>query len=415
MAVYEYIALDTSGKSRKGILDADSLEAATQKLRSLGLYPSRLAETMALPRAGGRKLGLLPQLRSRLKGLFQRVSKRDLTYSTRQMSILLNAGLPLESCLSAVIEQSEGTALHRVMAQVRERIKEGSSFAAALQEHPRVFNETYTTMIAAGEASGTLEIVMAGLADFAEQQMELSRKIQSVLAYPLLMLVVGIGVVFFLMVYVIPKVTEIFVDMKQSLPLPTIILINISSFVQTYWMFMPVLFLLMWLGFKRYLKTKSGRMRMHKLALALPVVGPLVHRIAIARFSRTLGTLVKNGVPLLKAMAIVRTVAGNVVLRRAVDEVAQEVSEGQGLSKPLAKRKIFPPTMVRMVSAGEQSGSLDEMLLRLSDLIESEVASRLTILTSLIEPLMILFLGVIVGFVVLSVLLPIFEMSTLLH
>lgn len=415
MAVYEYIALDTAGKSRKGILDADSLEAATQKLRSLGLYPSRLAETAAVPRAGGRKLGLLAQLRGRLKGLFQRVSKRDLTYATRQMSILLNAGLPLESCLSAVIEQSEGTALHRVMAQVRERIKEGSSFAAALQEHPRVFNETYTTMIAAGEASGTLEIVMGGLADFAEQQMELSRKIQSVLAYPLLMLIVGIGVVFFLMVYVIPKVTEIFVDMKQTLPLPTIILINISTFVQTYWMFMPFMLLALWFGFKRYLKTRSGRMRMHKLALTLPVVGPLVHSIAIARFSRTLGTLVKNGVPLLKAMAIVRTVAGNVVLRQAVDEVSQEVSEGQGLSKPLAKRKIFPPTMVRMVSAGEQSGSLDEMLLRLSDLTESEVASRLTVLTSLIEPLMILFLGVVVGFVVLSVLLPIFEMSSLLH
>lgn len=406
MPVFEYVAIDNAGKSRRGIVDAESARAARQKLRAGGIYPTRLEETHA--RQPSQKRGW-PRFGFRL----QLVRRAELVSTTRQLATLLTAGLPLLAAINGVLEQVKRTTLRKVLSQVRERVNEGISLAAALREHPAIFPSIYTAMIHAGETSGTLELVLERLAEFGEQQLALQRKIRSSLAYPLLMLTVGLGVVFFLMTYVIPRVTQMFVDMEQALPLPTILLIKISAFFQSYWFISVIVVALCWVAARYYIKTEHGRKRYHRLLLRLPIVGGIIQRIAIARITRTLATLLHNGVPLLSAMEIVRNLVDNVILQEALDEARQEISEGASITTPLAKSGVFPPYVIQMISVGEQSGNLEGMLFKIAETFEGEVESRLTTLTSLLEPVMILALGVVVGFVVLAVLLPIFEMSHL--
>ncbi len=408
MPVFEYTAIDAGGKSRRGIIDADSPRVARQKLRANGIYPTHLEESQA-PDIGQRPS------RWQFQFSFQRVRRAELVSTTRQLATLLVAGLPLVAALSGVLEQVRRTILRRVLSQVRERVNEGMSLAEAMNEHPAVFPSLYAAMIHAGETSGTLELVMERLADFGEQQLALQRKIRSTLAYPTLMLIVGLGVVFFLMTYVIPRVTQIFVDMKQALPLPTTILIRVSTLFQKYWFVMLLVGVLCWLSGRYYCRTQKGKRHYHSLLLRLPIVGGLVQKVAISRITRTLGTLLKNGVPLLSALEIVRNVVDNVILGEALDEARQEISEGASIATPLARGGVFPSTVIQMISVGEQSGNLEEMLFKVAEISESEVESRVAMLTSLMEPVMILALGALVGFVVLAVLLPIFEMSHLVR
>jgi general secretion pathway protein F len=406
MPVFEYVAIDRAGKSRKGIIDADSARAARQKLRSDGIYPTRLEETHA------DEISETPS-RLQLKLPLQRVRRAELVSTTRQLATLLSAGLPLVSALSGVLEQVKRPALRKVLSQVRERVKEGMSLANALMEHPAVFPPVYTAMINAGETSGTLELVVERLADFGEQQLALQRKIRSALAYPLLMLIVGVGVVVFLMAYVIPKVTQIFVDMKQELPLPTTVLIGVSELFQKYWPLALLAVIGCFFAGRYYVHTDAGRRRYDRILLKLPVVGVIVEKVAIARITRTLGTLLHNGVPLLSAMEIVRSLVDNVVLRQALEEARQEISEGASITTPLARGGVFPPSVIQMISVGEQSGNLEGMLFKVAETFDSEVEASVTTFTSLLGPFMILFLAFFVGFVVLAVLLPIFEMSNL--
>ena len=407
MPVFEYVAIDRAGKNRKGIIDADSARAARQKLRSDGIYPTHLEETQA------DEISEKPsRLQFRLP--LQRVRKAELVSTTRQLATLLSAGLPLVSALSGVLEQIKRPALRKVLSQVRERVKEGMSLANALMEHPTVFPSVYTAMINAGETSGTLELVVERLADFGEQQLDLQRKVRSTLAYPLLMLIVGVGVVAFLMAYVIPRVTQIFVEMKQELPLPTTILIGVSDLFHRYW---PVALLVIvgcFFAVRHYVKTDGGRRRYDRILLKLPMVGVIVEKVAIARITRTLGTLLHNGVPLLRSMEIVQSLVGNVVLRQALEEARQEISEGASITAPLARGGVFPPSVIQMISVGEQSGNLEGMLFKVAETFDSEVETSVTTFTSLLGPFMILFLAFFVGFVVLAVLLPIFEMSHLI-
>jgi general secretion pathway protein F len=406
MPVFEYVAIDRAGKNRKGIIDADSARAARQKLRSDGIYPTRLEETHAA------EISETPS-RLQFKLPLQRVRRAELVSTTRQLATLLSAGLPLVSALSGVLEQVKRPALRKVLSQVRERVKEGMSLANALMEHPAVFPSVYTAMINAGETSGTLELVVERLADFGEQQLALQRKIRSTLAYPLLMLIVGVGVVVFLMAYVIPRVTQIFVDLKQELPLPTTILIGVSELFQKYWPFALLAVIGCFFAARYYVNTDAGRRRYDRMLLKLPVVGVIVEKVAIARITRTLGTLLHNGVPLLSAMEIVRSLVGNVVLRQALEEARQEISEGASITTPLARGGVFPPSVIQMISVGEQSGNLEGMLFKVAETFDSEVETSVTTFTSLLGPFMILFLAFFVGFVVLAVLLPIFEMSQL--
>jgi general secretion pathway protein F len=407
MPVFEYVAIDRAGKSRKGIIDADSARAARNKLRSDGIYPTRLEETQA------DEISERPS-RLQFRIPLQRVRRADVVSTTRQLATLLSAGLPLVSALSGVLEQVKRPALRKVLSQVRERVKEGMSLASALMEHPAVFPSVYTAMINAGETSGTLELVVERLAEFGEQQLALQRKIRSTLAYPLLMLIVGVGVVVFLMAYVIPRVTQIFVEMKQELPLPTTILIGVSELFQKYWPLAILAIVGCFFAARYYVKTDAGRRRYDKMLLNLPVVGSIVEKVAMARITRTLGTLLHNGVPLLSAMEIVRSLVSNVVLRQALEEARQEISEGASITAPLARGGVFPPSVIQMISVGEQSGNLEGMLFKVAETFDSEVETSVTTFTSLLGPFMILFLAFFVGFVVLAVLLPIFEMSHLI-
>jgi general secretion pathway protein F len=407
MPVFEYVAIDSAGKSRKGIIDADSARAARNKLRSDGIYPTRLEETQA------DEISERPS-RLQFRISLQRVRRADVVVTTRQLATLLSAGLPLVSALSGVLEQVKRPALRKVLSQVRERVKEGMSLASALMEHPAVFPSVYTAMINAGETSGTLELVVERLAEFGEQQLALQRKIRSTLAYPLLMLIVGVGVVVFLMAYVIPRVTQIFVEMKQELPLPTTILIMVSKLFQRYWPLAILAIVGCFFAGRYYVKTDAGRRRYDRMLLKLPVVGSIVEKVAMARITRTLGTLLKNGVPLLSAMEIVRSLVSNVVLRQALEEARQEISEGASITAPLARGGVFPPAVIQMISVGEQSGNLEGMLFKVAETFDSEVENSVTTFTSLLGPFMILFLAFFVGFVVLAVLLPIFEMSNLI-
>jgi general secretion pathway protein F len=407
MPVFEYVAIDRAGKSRKGIIDADSARAARNKLRSDGIYPTRLEETQA------DEISERPS-RLQFRIPLQRVRRADVVSTTRQLATLLSAGLPLVSALSGVLEQVKRPALRKVLSQVRERVKEGMSLASALMEHPAVFPSVYTAMINAGETSGTLELVVERLAEFGEQQLALQRKIRSTLAYPLLMLIVGVGVVVFLMAYVIPRVTQIFVEMKQELPLPTTILIGVSEFFQKYWPLAILAIVGCFFAARYYVKTDAGRRRYDRMLLNLPVVGSIVEKVAMARITRTLGTLLHNGVPLLSAMEIVRSLVSNVVLRQALEEARQEISEGASITAPLARGGVFPPAVIQMISVGEQSGNLEGMLFKVAETFDSEVETSVTTFTSLLGPFMILFLAFFVGFVVLAVLLPIFEMSHLI-
>ncbi|HYA01987.1 MAG TPA: type II secretion system F family protein, partial [Syntrophobacteria bacterium] len=382
MPVYEYVAIDAAGKNRRGIVDADTARTARQKLRASGIYPTRLDETSPTEARTERR-------RVDLRMLRQRVGRAELVTTTRQLATLLTAGLPLVTALSGVLEQVSKPALRRVLSQVRERVNEGSSLSVALGEHPAVFPSVYAAMIHAGESSGTLELVMERLADFGEQQMAIQRKIRANLAYPTLMLGVGLLVVLFLMTYVIPTITRIFVEMKRSLPLPTVLLIQISAFFQKVWPLLVVLVAFAWIAARFYVKTEKGRRLYDQSLLRLPIGGGIVLRVIIARITRTLGTLLGNGVPLLTALEIVRSLVGNVILGEVIDDARQEISEGATITTPLARGGVFPATVIQMISVGEQSGNLEGMLFKIADTYEAEIETRITTLTSLLEPVLI--------------------------
>jgi general secretion pathway protein F len=408
MAVFEYKAIDARGRSSRGIVDADSPRLAGQKLRSQGLYPSVIKQVRSSPRQGRGAL--------KGRGLFlSRISRSQLASAIRQLSTLLGAGLPLVTSINGVIKQMKSGPLRLVLTQIKERVNEGTSLADALEEHGSVFPPTFSALVRAGEASGTLELVMEQLADFEERKLALTRKIQTSLAYPVLMLVTGLAVVFFLLAYVIPKVTQIFLDYDQLLPRPTIILIALSSFLQQYWPFLLGGVLLLFFLVRFYVRTTAGRVRFHAFILKVPVVGPILHHAAISRFARTFATLLQNDVSLLTALSVVRNVVDNEVMASAIDASRKEISEGESIAAPLSRKGIFPETVIQMIAAGEQSGHLDVMLFKIAETSEMEVSTRLGVATSLLEPVMILGLGMVVGFVVLAVLLPIFEMSHLIR
>jgi general secretion pathway protein F len=344
-----------------------------------------------------------------------RISRSQLASAIRQLSTLLGAGLPLVTSINGVIKQMKSGPLRLVLTQIKERVNEGTSLADALEEHGSVFPPTFSALVRAGEASGTLELVMEQLADFEERKLALTRKIQTSLAYPVLMLVTGLAVVFFLLAYVIPKVTQIFLDYDQLLPRPTIILIALSSFLQQYWPFLLGGVLLLFFLVRFYVRTTAGRVRFHAFILKVPVVGPILHHAAISRFARTFATLLQNDVSLLTALSVVRNVVDNEVMASAIDASRKEISEGESIAAPLSRKGIFPETVIQMIAAGEQSGHLDVMLFKIAETSEMEVSTRLGVATSLLEPVMILGLGMVVGFVVLAVLLPIFEMSHLIR
>ncbi len=408
MPVYEYTALNDKGKKLKGIIDAQSTVAARQKLRESNIYLTDLQET-----SGAKKDSPLKQP---LGGLFRKVGSREVTVMTRQLATLLGAGLPLVQSLATLIAQTSHPQLKTILSQIKEEVNEGSSFSQTMTHYPQVFPAFYLNMVRAGEASGTLHLVLERLADFSEKQQALKGRVRAALAYPLFMFLIGSVVLFFLVTFVVPNVTRIFDEMHQTLPLITIVLIGVSRFLETFWWLIVAGLIGAFVGLKYFLsKTQKGRTLLDRTLLALPIVGQMNRKIAVARFSRTLGTLLESGVPLLASLEIVRNIVGNSLISDAIQKAGNDVREGQSLSAPLARSGLFPALSVEMISVGEQSGNLEPMLYRIAEAYEKEVESSITMLTSLLEPIMILVMGLAVGFIVVSILLPIFEMNQLVR
>lgn len=409
MPVFEYVALDQKGKNRSGIIDADSAVAARQKLRAAHNFPVSIKEVEdAVPsRKAGRGFSI--------PGPFKRVRQRDVTMMTRQLATLVGAGFPLVSALDALLPQIKSFAFNKVIAQIKDSILEGNSFASALSMYPDTFSALFKNMVHAGETSGTLEIVLEQLADIMEKQQDLQNRIRSAMAYPALMTVLGSIMLVLLLVYVVPTITGIFADMNQVLPAPTQLLIAVSSLFKSYWWVLLIAVVGFLLAFRQFRKTVKGRYLIDKLLLKSPVTGPLLKKLAVARFARTLGSLLANGVTMIQALDIAKNIAGNVLISEAVDTAAREVGQGQGLAPALATRNVFPDLTIQMIQVGEQSAELESMLNKMADVFENEAESSIMSMTSLLAPILILIMGVIVGFIVLSICLPIFEMSTLVR
>jgi len=410
MPVYEYKALNISGKNLKGIINAESMSTARQRLRESSLFPFDLRETSA------EEKDKIPARRSVGSFLFKRVGLREVSIMTRQLSTLLSAGLPLVSSLETLISQTNNPQLKKTLAQIKEEINEGSSLARSISHYPRIFSQFYINMVRAGEASGALDIVLERLADFNESQQALRGRVKAALAYPLFMFLIGSGVLLFLTTFIVPKITGIFSEMHQTLPGITVFLISVSGFLKSFWVAI-VLIIIGTFAALNYLFTKTirGQYLRDRIKLKIPLFGPLIHKIAVARFSRTLGTLLQSGVPMLTALSIVKNVVNNRLIADAIAEASRDVEEGQSLSTTLLKSRLFPPIVTQMISAGEHSGTLEKMLYKIADSLENEVESDITMMTSMLEPVMILVMGLLVGFIVISILLPIFEMNQLIR
>lgn len=408
MPVYEYTALDAAGKKLKGIIDADSLAAARQKIRHAGSYPVDIRESEPDSRKKNeRRIFTLPTL--------QRIRQQEIHVATRQLATLLGAGIPLVPSLNGLIEQTANQALKKIIAQLKDSVNEGNSFSAALAEHPRLFTRIYVNMVKAGEASGSLDIVLDQLAEFGENQQAMKSRISVALIYPVILSVVGIVILFLLLTIVVPNITKVFEDSQEALPLPTIILINLSNFLGTYWWLLVLALAGMLLALRFALQMPKGRRIWDRLKLTLPLFGDLNIRIASARIGRSLGSLLQSGVPLVTSLKIVRNIFNNVLLAEVIDAATEELEKGGSLSRTLRESRWFLPMMVQMIAVGEQSGTLESMLFKVADNYEKEVETKIKALTSLIEPFMILFMGVMMLFIVLSILLPIFEMNQLIR
>jgi general secretion pathway protein F len=342
-----------------------------------------------------------------------RISTDDVAITTRQLAVLVGAGVPLVEALNALVDQVDHERMKRVVSDVKQRVNEGSSLADAMAMHPRVFTTLYVNMIRAGESSGALEIVLVRLADFTESQARLRSKVIGTLTYPAAMLAIGVVIMGILFTVVIPKITKIFDETRVTLPWTTRALIGFSTTVHDWWwLFFGAFAGAVWLA-ERYRRTPDGRSRWDKWVLTAPVFGSLIRQIAIARFSRTLGTLLKSGVPLLAALDIVKNILGNVRLAKVIEESREAIKEGESIAAPLKRSGEFPPLVYHMVAIGERTGQLEEMLNNVANAYEAQVETKIGALTSLLEPFMIVGMGVVVAFIVFSILMPILQINNL--
>lgn len=408
MPVYEYRGLNSSGKTLKGILDADSDVAAREKLRSSGIFPVEVKE--ALSKSKG-----LPSGPGSMVRLLRGVKPGEVSVMTRQLSTLLGAGVPLVRSLESLITQMTNPLFKRVMAQIKESVNEGNSLAFSLSQHPKIFSNVYVNMVQSGEASGSLDVVLDRLAEFGERQQALRGRFKAALAYPIFMFFIGTIVLFVLITFIVPNITKVFTEMRQALPLPTIVLIKVGNFLFSYWWVIVLCFLGGILILRHIKKRPRVQYLWDKLKLRVPVFGPLNQKMALARFGRTLGSLLQSGVSLITALQIVSRIVDNTLIEKVIIGAGDNIQEGQSLAGSLSKSPWFPSMAVQMMSVGEQSGELEAMLHKIADTQEREVESQIIALTSMLEPIMILVMAVMVAFIVFSILLPILEMSQMIH
>lgn len=399
MAMYSYKGLDKTGKEIKNSISAETLTQAKSKLRSSGIM---LIDIKA-QKSNTQKKGEI--------SFGGGVGFEDLSLMTRQLATLVKAKIQIVEAFSALMDQTENPKLKVILAEVRQKVNEGIGIGAALSAYPKIFNNVYVNMVEAGEASGNLEVVLLRLADFTEAQVKLKRKIQGAMLYPLIMSGVGSLMMGIIFIFVIPKITKIFVSMKKELPLPTKICIWISEFLQNYWWSIPIaLFAAYWL-FNKWKATPRGESTWHGIVLKLPIVGKIVTMINVSRFSSTLATLLNSGVPILTAMRIVKNLVSNVHMQKAVEESRSNIQEGASMAPPLIACGHFPVMVTHMIKLGESSGEIEPMLQIVAENYEDQVDAKLNGLTSTLEPIMIVAMGISVAFIVFAVVVPMMELN----
>jgi general secretion pathway protein F len=414
MPAYAYTGLNASGKTIKGLETADSVAALKLLLKRKGVYLTAVTEaaggSAASSRATGGGGGGLSQ-EVDLSQYFDRVSSKDVSGVTRLLSTLLCAGVTLPEALVALTEQVESPRFKNILSDVGSRVNEGSALADALANHPKVFSSLYINMVRAGEASGSLETVLIRIAEFMDQQEELRSKVTTAMFYPIAMGVVGVGVVTLLMVKVVPTITEIFEGQGAELPLSTRALIGTSNLVVGYWWLIILIVAGVIWGFRTWKATPGGRELIDRAKLNLPIIGVLARKIAVARFARTLATMLASGVQLLQALDIVRSLLGNVILEKVLTRARDEIREGESIAVALKRSRQFPPLVTHMIAVGERSGQLESMLNDLSEAYDREATVAITRMTAVLEPLMIVIAAVTVGFIVFAIMTPIMQMN----
>ncbi len=405
MPIYAYKGLDKSGKEVKNTVNVESIIAAKQRVKSMGIMLIDIKEQRAQGTAAGG--GTM----ARLKG--GSVPVDDLAIMTRQLATLIKAKIQIVEALSALTDQVENANLRLVLSDLKQKVNEGASLAKSLQDHPKVFTSVYVNMVEAGEASGTLEIVLLRLADFTESQVKLKNKIKGAMTYPAIMGIFGFLMMNVIFIFVIPKIAKIFISMKKELPFITVVCIWISNFLVNYWWLVIIMIGVIIVGTSKYINTPKGQSRWHALQLKLPIVGILIKMINVSRFCSTLGTLMNSGVPILTALTIVKNLIPNVHMKDAVEKSRISVSEGASLTQPLIQSGYFPPLVTHMIRLGEKSGELEPMLKIISENYEDQVQSRIGGLTSILEPIMMICLGTAIGFIVFAVVIPMMNMNSI--
>ncbi len=403
MPAFEYKGLDRNGKEVKGVRDADSEKALRVALKREGLFLTQVGE--------GKTDGGLLATEVDFGKYFERVSATDIAIFTRQLATLSRAGIPIVEALSATVDQSEKPKLRKILAEIRQDVSEGASLAGAMNKHVDLFGSIFPNMVRAGEASGTLDQVLIRLAEFTETSVKLRQKIQSAMMYPVIMVGVGALILAGLFIYVIPQITQIFSDTGQELPVLTRALIGVSQTLRDWWWALGLVVGGAVYFFNRWKSSAAGRYRWDGMKLKFPVFGPLILMIGVSRFTRTLSTLLKSGVPLLTALDITKNVLDNEILMEAIDEARVAVKEGSSLADPLKRCGHFPPIVTHMVAIGEKSGALEDMLTVVSDAYESQVENRIAGLTSLLEPVMLLGMGITIAIICFAVLMPILQLN----
>jgi type IV pilus assembly protein PilC len=398
MPVFRYTGKTRAGAPQRGEIEASDRASATAVLRQ-----RQILVTSIRPKS--------KELQIKIPGLGSKITEQAVVIFTRQFATMIEAGLPLVQCLDILARQSENKEFARVIGQVKTDVESGDSFADALRKHPRVYSDFYVNMVEAGETGGILDTILARLAAYMEKAAALKSQVKGAMVYPAVIIGIAIIVVVFLLLYVIPVFADMFASFGGTLPAPTRFVMFLSDLVKDYILYViPLVGVLIWL-FKRFYKTEKGRVMVDTLLLKLPVFGPLIQKVAVAKFTRTLGTLVSSGVPIIDGLEITARTAGNKVVEGAVLSIISSIKEGQTIAEPLGRQAIFPPMVVQMIEVGENAGALDAMLNKIADFYDQEVDTAVAALTKLMEPMLMVFLGTVIGGMVVAMYLPIFKIA----
>jgi type IV pilus assembly protein PilC len=406
MAKFSYTAVDAKGKQANGVVEASDQNDAIAQIRQLGFYPQRLDET--------REEAAAEEKKPKLKKKGGKVKMKILTIFTRQLATLIDAGLPLLRSLNTLAKQERNPVMRNTMTTLSTSVESGSTFSEALAQHPYIFSKLYVNMVKAGELGGVLEIVLTRLAEFQEKSQKIKGKVISAMIYPLVVLCIAVLILSFLLVFIVPQFVKIFADALpgQSLPGITLFVMFLSSTLISRWYIVVTLIVGSVVGYKVFSSTPTGAVILDRLALRLPIFGDLLSKTAISRFSRTLGTLISSGVPILQALNITRETAGNHVVASAIGKIHDSVKEGESVVGPMESSGVFPPMVTSMVQVGEETGQLPDMLVKVADVYEGEVDNVVASLTSILEPIMIVMLAVVVGTIVIALFLPMVKLIT---